>query len=35
MVPVDIREMTTNEAFEKVAAALRAMGVEEEGGEDG
>jgi hypothetical protein len=34
-VPLDIRDMTTDEAFEKVAAALRAMGVEEEGGDNG
>jgi heterodisulfide reductase subunit A-like polyferredoxin len=35
MVPLDIRDMTTDEAFEKVATALRAMGVEEEGGANG
>jgi heterodisulfide reductase subunit A-like polyferredoxin len=38
MVPLDIRDMTTDEAFEKVATALRAMGLEVEGeraGEDG
>jgi hypothetical protein len=32
MVPLDIRDMTTDEAVEKVAAALRQMGVEEDGG---
>ena len=35
MVPLDIREMTTDEAFEKVAAALRQMGVEGDGGDNG
>ena len=35
MVPLDIREMTTDAAFEKVAAALREMGVSEDGGGDG
>jgi len=30
--PLDIRDMTTDEAVEKVAAALRQMGVEEDGG---
>ena len=38
MVPLDIRDMTTDEAVEKVAAALQEMGVEaggEDGGEDG
>jgi hypothetical protein len=28
MIPLDIREMTTDEAFDKVAVALRDMGVE-------
>jgi heterodisulfide reductase subunit A-like polyferredoxin len=35
MVPLDIRDMTTDEAVDKVAAALREMGVSEDGGEDG
>jgi hypothetical protein len=35
MAPLDIREMTTDEACEKVAAALRGMGLSEDGGEDG
>ena len=36
MVPLDIREMTTDEAVEKVAAALREMGVDDgAGGGDG
>jgi heterodisulfide reductase subunit A-like polyferredoxin len=34
MVPLDIRDMTTDAAVKKVAAALRAMGVAEDGGED-
>ena len=35
MVPLDIREMTTDEAFEKVASALRDMGFEADGGDNG
>jgi heterodisulfide reductase subunit A-like polyferredoxin len=40
MVPLDIRDMTTDEAVEKVAAALREMGVDgvhaaEDGDSDG
>jgi heterodisulfide reductase subunit A-like polyferredoxin len=35
MVPLDIRDMTTDEAFEKVAAALQKMRAEQEGGGDG
>jgi hypothetical protein len=35
MVPLDIRDMTTDEAVEKVAVALRDMGVDEDGSEDG
>jgi hypothetical protein len=30
MIPLDIREMTTDEAFDKVAVALRDMGVEDD-----
>jgi len=35
MVPLDIREMTTDAAFEKVAAALRGAGFGENGGDNG
>jgi heterodisulfide reductase subunit A-like polyferredoxin len=35
MVPLDIRDMTTDEAVERVAAALRAMGVKDGGGDGG
>lgn len=35
MVPLDIRDMTTDEAVEKVAAALRGMGFADDCGEDG
>jgi heterodisulfide reductase subunit A-like polyferredoxin len=31
MVPLDIRDMTTDEAVEKVAKALSDMGVEQDG----
>ena len=31
MTPLDIRDMTTDEAIEKVASALREMGVKEDG----
>jgi len=31
MTPLDIRDMSTDEAVEKVAAALRTMGVEDDG----
>ena len=34
MVPLDIRDMTTDDAVNKVQAALREMGVDEGGGED-
>jgi hypothetical protein len=35
MVPLDIRDMTTDEAVEKVATALRQMGAAEGGGTGG
>ena len=35
MVPLDIRDMTTDQAVEKVAAALRDMGVDGDRGENG
>jgi hypothetical protein len=35
IIPLDIRDMTTDAAVEKVAAALREMGVDEDGGDDG
>jgi hypothetical protein len=35
MMPLDIRDMTTDEAVEKVAAALREMSVDEGVDKDG